>query len=40
MRAAGVEGLEKAAAEADVAITRAAVNLMVGVVMDGSKIGH
>ena len=30
MRAAGVEGLEKAAAEAAVATTRAAVNLMVG----------
>ena len=38
MRAAGVEGLEKAAAEAAVAITRAAVNLMVGAVMDGSKL--
>ena len=40
MRAAGVAGLEKAAAEAAVAITRAAVNLMVGALdwTDGRQI--
>ena len=40
MRAAGVEGLEKAAAEAAVAITRAAVNLMVALWVGRFKIGH